>query len=70
VALAQAEQLRLAMLAAHCRLALGLVERDAGNGSAAHTALTAAAAAFRTIGLPFWAAQAETALSATSHRAT
>jgi tetratricopeptide (TPR) repeat protein len=64
-ALAQTERLKLGLLGAHCRLALGLVERDAGNAEAARTALSAAAAAFRTIGIPFWAANAEAALSAT-----
>jgi class 3 adenylate cyclase len=63
-ALAEAERLHLALLAAHCRLALGLLERDAGDSAAARRTLGAAAAAFRTIGAARWAAEAEAALGA------
>jgi class 3 adenylate cyclase len=62
-ALAEAERLRLALLGAHCRLALGLLHRDAGDIAAARAALGAAAAAFRTIGAAPRAAEAEQALT-------
>jgi len=62
-ALAEAERLRLALLAAHCRMMLGLLHRDIDDANAARRELGAAAAAFRAIGVTPRAAEADAALA-------
>jgi len=62
-ALAEAERLRLALLAAHCRLMLGLLHRDIDDANAARRELGAAAGAFRAIGVTPRAAEAAEALA-------
>jgi class 3 adenylate cyclase/tetratricopeptide (TPR) repeat protein len=63
-ALAEAKRLRLALLAAHCDLALGLLHRESGEPDDARRELERAAAAFRGIGVAPRAAEAEAALQA------
>jgi tetratricopeptide (TPR) repeat protein len=63
-ALEQANGLGLALLTAHCRLALGALHRDLGEVDAARRALGEAAATYRAIGATPRALEADAALAA------
>ena len=62
-ALALADELGMRPLQAHCHLALGTLYSRTGQREQARSALAAAIALYRTMGMTFWLPQAEAALA-------
>jgi tetratricopeptide (TPR) repeat protein len=62
-ALALAEELGMRPLLAHCHLGIGMLYRQMGQLSEAHTALSTAIELYRTMEMTFWLPQAEAALA-------